>query len=472
MEAYSKPPSLWHLVEEIVPPHEHGEIREMLGYSLVEQSLELHHEITTLLEIWGEVRKERSDTASSPRFLPEPPNQRDHLIKEICFFVESVKEKAKQKGVNPELILKKHNSGVINYASEVAYPGSTMSPLSWSSDGRETPLISVSKVRYQASEVKEKLEAVNKQLNYLDFDKVCENLRSTLIKEINQLLEDAQFLQTCLDNEVDIRDCVTPGPLSREPTLAELREERSLLEKELLATGSLTATPFVNKPKFNLDNILPWTPPSSSDSSLSFTPNLSETSSPEEHSVGSPLYTSKSKPLKASHNISVSTTSPGKLTSAKLKVAMDTASKPNTLFNRTLFSPVKPSLPAQSSHSDSDLKPLKTNEQKLLLTDQNHTLKTVKHVVSDYRTNRRSASTGRLRVVDVTNIVDAATGKGDPVATAADCLRFSASPSSVSSSSFGPSSPVFTSDADTIIRPGSAHADRFRKMVLGCRDGE
>ena len=45
MEAYVPPESLWRLVEENVAPGERQEIRDALGDSLVEQSLELRTEV-------------------------------------------------------------------------------------------------------------------------------------------------------------------------------------------------------------------------------------------------------------------------------------------------------------------------------------------------------------------------------------------------------------------------------------------
>ena len=46
--AYEPPISLWSLVEKHVHPHEREEVKNMLGASLVEQSLELHDEVSHL----------------------------------------------------------------------------------------------------------------------------------------------------------------------------------------------------------------------------------------------------------------------------------------------------------------------------------------------------------------------------------------------------------------------------------------
>ena len=45
LQAYEPPLSLWKLVEQHVPYHEREEIKNMLGESIVDQSLELHDEV-------------------------------------------------------------------------------------------------------------------------------------------------------------------------------------------------------------------------------------------------------------------------------------------------------------------------------------------------------------------------------------------------------------------------------------------
>lgn len=45
LNAYEPPVSLWSIVEQHIPIHEHEEIKGMLGESLVDQSLELRTEV-------------------------------------------------------------------------------------------------------------------------------------------------------------------------------------------------------------------------------------------------------------------------------------------------------------------------------------------------------------------------------------------------------------------------------------------
>ncbi|GFS21342.1 coiled-coil domain-containing protein 24-like [Elysia marginata] len=124
---------------------------------------------------------------------------------------------------DPEHIFKNHNSEILDYAADKARPESARSRTSRSSDGRETPMAIVSPERLDlAYNMTDEVEAVNKQLNFLEFGKVCYSLRAYLVKEVGQLLEDVQFLQSCLDEAADVRDAPTPALTSREPTLTGL----------------------------------------------------------------------------------------------------------------------------------------------------------------------------------------------------------------------------------------------------------
>jgi len=48
LQAYQPPISLWKLVEQYVPVHEREEVKSMLGESLIDQSMELHEEVTNI----------------------------------------------------------------------------------------------------------------------------------------------------------------------------------------------------------------------------------------------------------------------------------------------------------------------------------------------------------------------------------------------------------------------------------------
>lgn len=45
LQAYRPPISLWEIVKQHVPVHEREEIKNMLGESLIDQSMELHDEV-------------------------------------------------------------------------------------------------------------------------------------------------------------------------------------------------------------------------------------------------------------------------------------------------------------------------------------------------------------------------------------------------------------------------------------------
>ncbi|XP_053395659.1 uncharacterized protein LOC123525787 [Mercenaria mercenaria] len=254
LQAYQPPISLWKLVKQYVPDHEREEIKSMLGESLIDQSMELHEEIDTLLEIWRDYREE-TEHAKPMSKLPEPPGLRDRLIQEIQFFVDSVKEKAKYQGVNADKILSRHNTDILDYALDTYRPDSARPSsrlTARGNDGRETPMIcspTCSDRTSEASILSEEVEAMNEKLNILKFDEVVAHLRSTMEEEIETLLRDINFLQSCLDDEATFR-AESTGTLSREPTLSELKEERSTLEKDLLSNMTSQSSPPLLKPAF------------------------------------------------------------------------------------------------------------------------------------------------------------------------------------------------------------------------------
>ncbi|XP_052777772.1 uncharacterized protein LOC128215088 [Mya arenaria] len=264
LQAYQPPISLWGLIQQHAPAHEREEIKSMLGESLIDQSLELHSEIDMLLEIWRDYREETTSVKPLPK-LAEPPGLRDRLIQEIQFFVGSVKEKARNEGVNAEKLLSRHNVDVLGYAldtprADSVRPGSRQA--AFSMDGRETPMIcspTCSDRTSEASILSEEVEAMNEKLNILKLDEVVTHLRGTMEEEVETLLKDIHFLQGCLDDEATFR-AESVGTISREPTLTELKDERSNLERELLSNMRSQTSPENIKPAFNFKNLGPSGP--------------------------------------------------------------------------------------------------------------------------------------------------------------------------------------------------------------------
>ncbi|XP_052090527.1 uncharacterized protein LOC127727125 [Mytilus californianus] len=327
LQAYEPPLSLWSLVEQHVSPYEQTEIKNMLGESLVDQSLELHAEIDTLLEIWRDYRYETDDMQPA-KILPEPPGLRGRLIQEIQFFVDNVKEKAQNQGMNPDRVLNtKYNMDVIDYALDSSRPGTgrpgSARPCSaFSREGRDTPMITSptgSDRASFASTLSEEIESMNDKLNYLKFDECVQHLRSTLEEENEILLRDIRFLYECIDDEAEFR-AEKQGTVSREPTILDLQQERSKMEKELLnntvvsvskkGTGprniaSIKKLGPIESPKIRIRNIdSPPVPIVTRDCESPKNPHeLNITNSPRQGSPTILSSTSKNRPLKASHDI-------------------------------------------------------------------------------------------------------------------------------------------------------------------------
>ncbi|KAI0243133.1 hypothetical protein LSAT2_008231 [Lamellibrachia satsuma] len=301
VQPYEPPTSLWSLVVTFVPEHERIEVKNLLGESLVDQSLELHEEVNTL---YGILQEFRADALQKPVYhrLPEPPAMRDRLNEEIKFFVETLRERADENGRDFEKILSSHNTDIIDYVLSQRRPGSSgynsrPSTSQSSHDGRETPLMRMTPIS-DRSALSEKVEAVNDKLNVWKLEEVKQHLRETLSEEIKMLLKDVEFLQGCLEDESD------PGyssvSLEREPTLTDLKEERGRLEKELLSGD-------VPVPHALRDQNKPPTPPSRP---VLVGPScggarLRAISAASSASLGQATGPMKAGPLKASHDIGV-----------------------------------------------------------------------------------------------------------------------------------------------------------------------
>lgn len=254
LEAFESRPSLWKLIEEFVAESERVEIKEALGEDLVDETLDLQNEASTLLDIWQDYReeteKEEREQALQRHInrLPEPPIIRENLKKEIKMFVEMLQQRAKEEGRNATSVLSKEDSNIVEYVfdDKAARPSSSFSRPSTahsSRDGRQTPMRATpsSDGSRCTSSLSDHLESMNDKLNAIEIDRITDHLRQLLLEEKEGLLGDIAFLQDCLTEESAYREHMTSTP-DPEPSLRDLRDLGTKLEKELLHSDTAVVT--------------------------------------------------------------------------------------------------------------------------------------------------------------------------------------------------------------------------------------
>lgn len=256
-------------MEDNVSPGEREEIQEILGVTLVEESLDLQNEVSTLVDIWRDYRDDIEAELPMAPVLPEPPMVRESLCNHIRLLLESLTDKAKEEGRDSGISLSKHNGDVLDYVMEDSgsrgcsptvnnnrRPCTAMSIR----DGRDTPMrmtpCSDSDMLSATSSASDQVESVRDQLNILKIDEVVLELRATLQDEVDQLKRDISFLHRCLEEESDFR---AQSSIISEPSLQDLRTERSQLQKELLTTSQPSSLSIIQAVKTS-GRALPKTP--------------------------------------------------------------------------------------------------------------------------------------------------------------------------------------------------------------------
>jgi hypothetical protein len=283
LHEYEPPDSLWRLISEICIECELDVIKKRIGTTIVEQSIDLHGEIDTLLDIWRDYSAETMSVIESnnhPRpkatnSLHEPANARQTLKKEIGLFVSQLRDQynGNDELFRAQMLRNKHDVNVIDYAlngeanisrhasrssSYVESNGqsrrassvaNTQTPLMHNASSRGDGLRSRQRIRYRSEsrfEPTYKLDIISsdesvvvdeQKLNYLQIDDIAERLAELLTAECAQMLVDIELIHECLENEREFRYRSTQPPkLSREPSIGQLREERRKLEEDLLCT--------------------------------------------------------------------------------------------------------------------------------------------------------------------------------------------------------------------------------------------
>ncbi|KAE8609987.1 hypothetical protein XENTR_v10011977 [Xenopus tropicalis] len=241
-------PSLWGLVEQQVPVSERAEFKRILGEAAVDLSLELHAEFEVLLGLWRELRSNclASSQASSSlhsisSLLADPPVIKDMVTQEIRMLLLAVRQKARQEGRNVDQALAKYNPKIVNFAlgttrSDSRINSGTGARLKDQGANRhqmgsrcsdDRPVSSLS----TGSSIEDELEEIKEKLKVSDIDEVIAHLQSLLDEECMTLERDLAFLQQRLEEEhVYATEVQTSLP---EPSLAELRQERRVIERDL-----------------------------------------------------------------------------------------------------------------------------------------------------------------------------------------------------------------------------------------------
>lgn len=240
---YDQPLSLWKLIEECVPPCERDEIRVILGESAVDLTLDLHGEVAMLLEIWRSMRTRRltpTHPQASHAMLPESPAIKDLLRHEVQLLLLNIQNKAHKEGRNESDALSSYNPDIVSFALGHNKDANVLnSPVNAESMKDKWIVLKSSKKNSNCeiesfsclSHLKDNVEAIKDKFNVTNIDEIVAHLQSILQEESKMLDRYIQFLQESLEEE---HNCsFNPLVHNPVPSIAELRKERKILERDL-----------------------------------------------------------------------------------------------------------------------------------------------------------------------------------------------------------------------------------------------
>ncbi|XP_072919010.1 coiled-coil domain-containing protein 24 [Hemitrygon akajei] len=255
---YKRPSSLWKLIEECVPPSERDEIRVILGESAVDLNQDLHAEVAMLWEIWQSMKTSRLTSCHSHAVLPESPAIKDLLRQEIQLLLLNIQNKAHKEGRDESDAFSSYNPDVVSFAlgqnKAANMPNRSGNPKNAKDkwivlQSSQTISNSESESFSSLSHLKNDVEAVKDKVNITNIDEIVVHLQSILQEESKMLEKYIQFLQECLEEEHN--RSLEPKIQIAVPSIAELREERKILEQDLLSPTSIQSLVQVHKPSGN-----------------------------------------------------------------------------------------------------------------------------------------------------------------------------------------------------------------------------
>ncbi|XP_022351800.1 coiled-coil domain-containing protein 24 [Enhydra lutris kenyoni] len=217
-------PSLWELVEEHVPLPERPEVKRILGETTVDLSLELRAEVVMLQSLLQEARSSQASgsrpTSDPSSLLAPPPLLRDFMRQELRQLLLGLRQKAICEGRDQTQAWVQYSPRVLRFALE--------------EPRCDLPEQEVLQMRAgELSSGQRDLSIIKDQLNVSSIDQVAGHLRSLLEEECHTLERMIPVLQRCLEEEYT--RAPQPSEASLAPTLAELKEQKAAMRRELQA---------------------------------------------------------------------------------------------------------------------------------------------------------------------------------------------------------------------------------------------
>uniref|UniRef100_A0A452VJ65 Coiled-coil domain containing 24 n=1 Tax=Ursus maritimus TaxID=29073 RepID=A0A452VJ65_URSMA len=218
-------PSLWDLVEEYVPLPERPEVKRILGETTVDLSLELRAEVVMLQSLLQETQSSQASgsrpTSDPSSLLAPPPLLRDLVRQELRQLLLDLRQKAICEGRDQTQAWVQYSPRVLRFALEEPKFGLPE---------QETLQMRAG----EPSSSQRDLSIIKDQLNVSSIDEVARHLRSLLEEECHALERMGPLsLQRCLEEEYTGAPQASEATL--EPTLAELKEQKAAMRRELQA---------------------------------------------------------------------------------------------------------------------------------------------------------------------------------------------------------------------------------------------